>query len=183
MNFPKKCCFFLPKNCIFRKSYFHHSEPRHGPVAKQGAASLAVLLHHGPGPEHEAMLASHLAAALVTHAAPLPAHVRLREPPRANSGSLRGQPLEEEKGRSEFGLREPPRSDKIPPFSSSRVWSRRLPEFVLRASEIKLEACRCPNKIIWTEVDIHPWVQNVKIDSKKTLFIYLKHSTNARCTA
>ena len=121
MNFPKRCCFFLPKNCIFRKSYFHHSEPRHGPVAKQGAASLAVLLHHGPGPEHEAMLAAHLAAALVTHAAPLPAHVRLREPPRANSGSLRGQPLEEEKGRSEFGLWEPPRLDKIPPFSSSRV--------------------------------------------------------------
>ena len=35
----------FPKNCIFRKSYFHHSEPRHGLVAKQGAASLAVLLH------------------------------------------------------------------------------------------------------------------------------------------
>ena len=83
--------FFLPKNCIFRKSYFHHSEPRHGAVAKQGAASLAVLLHHGSGPEHEAMLAAHLAEALVTHAAPLPAHVRLREPPGANSGSLRGQ--------------------------------------------------------------------------------------------
>ena len=85
--------FFLPKNCIFRKSYFHHSEPRHGPVAKQGAASLAVLLHHGLGPEHEAMLAAHLAAALVTHAAPLPAHVqtagasagKLREPPRSTS--------------------------------------------------------------------------------------------------
>ena len=70
--------FFLPKNCIFRKSYFHHSEPRHGPVAKQGAASLAVLLHHGRGPEHEAVLAAaaHLAAALVTHAATLPAHAQ-----------------------------------------------------------------------------------------------------------
>ena len=77
------------------------------PECSQGAASPAALLHHGPGPEYEAVLAAHLAAALVTHAAPLPAHVRLREPPWANSGSLRGQPLEEEKGRLLVFLQSP----------------------------------------------------------------------------
>ena len=41
-----------------------------------GAASLAVLLQHGPGPEYEAVLVAHLAAALVTHAGSLPANVQ-----------------------------------------------------------------------------------------------------------
>ena len=95
MNFPKKC--------IFRKSYFHHSEPRHGPVAQHGAASLAVLLQHGPGPEHEAVLVAHLAAALVTHAASLPANVQTAGASEVNLGSSRSLTSEVKK--------QPPRSN------------------------------------------------------------------------
>ena len=58
-------------------------------------------MQHSPGPKHEAVLVAHLAAALVTHAASLPAHVQTagasevnlvkkkKEGPRSDSGSLR----------------------------------------------------------------------------------------------
>ena len=72
-----------------------------------GAASLAVLLQHGPGPEHEAVLVAHLAAALVTHAASLPANVQTA-------------------GASEVNLLKKKKEGSCPISRSLRGWTRSL---------------------------------------------------------